>query len=255
MASIHPPRFDPGFGVYVHWPFCLSKCPYCDFNSHVRRSAIDEPRFIEAFAAELAHRAALTPGRTVKSVFFGGGTPSLMNPATVGAILQAIGRHWPVARDAEITLEANPTSVESVRFRGFKAAGVNRVSLGIQAMNDPDLKALGRLHTASEAMQALTVAQSVFDRVSFDLIYARPGQSPQAWRRELSEALTRGTEHVSLYQLTIEPDTIFERLRDTGKLEMPDADTSRALQRLPYMFLAILLLSFVLLMLVSARST
>jgi putative oxygen-independent coproporphyrinogen III oxidase len=229
MASIHPPRFDPGFGVYVHWPFCLSKCPYCDFNSHVRRSAIDEPRFVEAFAAELAHRAALTPGRIVKSVFFGGGTPSLMNPATVGAILQAIGRHWPIARDAEITLEANPTSVESVRFRGFKAAGVNRVSLGIQAMNDPDLKALGRLHTASEAMQALTVAQSVFDRVSFDLIYARPGQSPQAWRRELSEALTRGTEHVSLYQLTIEPDTIFERLRDSGKLDLPDADTSRAL--------------------------
>src|SRR5438445_8553211 len=152
---------QPAFGVYVHWPFCLSKCPYCDFNSHVRRSAIDEPRFVEAFAAELAHRAALTPGRIVKSVFFGGGTPSLMNPATVGAILQAIGRRWTIARDAEITLEANPTSVESVRFRGFKAAGVNRVSLGIQAMNDPDLKALGRLHTASEAMQALSVAQSV----------------------------------------------------------------------------------------------
>src|SRR5436305_15232335 len=229
MASIHPPRFDPGFGVYVHWPFCLSKCPYCDVHRRGRRRASGAPRCVEAFAAELAHRAALTPGRVVKSVFFGGGTPSLMNPATVGSILQAIGRHWPMARDAEITLEANPTSVESVRFRGFKAAGVNRVSLGIQAMNDPDLKALGRLHTASEALQALTVAQSVFDRVSFDLIYARPGQSPQAWRRELSEALTRGTEHVSLYQLTIEPDTIFERLRDTGKLEMPDADTSRAL--------------------------
>src|SRR3954449_6937114 len=229
MASIHPPRFDPGFGVYVHWPFCLSKCPYCDFNSHVRRSAIDESRFVEAFAAELAHRAALTPGRTVKSVFFGGGTPSLMNPATVGVILQAIGRHWPLARDAEITLEANPTSVESVRFRGFKAAGVNRVSLGIQATNDADLKALGRLHTASEAMAAVAVAASIFERFSFDLIYARPGQTPASWKAELQAAIARAAEHLSLYQLTIEPDTMYERLFNAGKLAMPDADLSRAL--------------------------
>ena len=221
--------FDPGFGVYVHWPFCLSKCPYCDFNSHVRAQPVDEARFVAAFRAELAHRAKLAPGRTVQSIFFGGGTPSLMKPATVSAILEAIASNWTVARDAEITLEANPTSVEAERFRGYRAAGVNRVSLGVQAMNDVDLKALGRLHSAAEAMNAVAVATSIFDRASFDLIYARPGQTPQAWRAELMQALKHAPEHLSLYQLTIEPDTMFERLRDAGRLIVPDIETQREL--------------------------
>jgi putative oxygen-independent coproporphyrinogen III oxidase len=228
MATRHPLP-EPGFGVYVHWPFCLSKCPYCDFNSHVRQAPVDEARYIAAFRAEIAHRAALAPGRTVDSIFFGGGTPSLMKPATVGAILEAIGEHWTVRPGAEITLEANPTSVEATRFRGYRAAGVNRVSLGVQAMNDPDLKALGRLHTAAEAMQAVGVASAIFDRFSFDLIYARPGQTPEQWRSELAEAARRAGGHLSLYQLTIEPDTMFERLRDAGRLKTPDMETSRAL--------------------------
>jgi putative oxygen-independent coproporphyrinogen III oxidase len=217
MASRFP-NYDPGFGVYVHWPFCLSKCPYCDFNSHVRAQPVDEARYVAAFRTELAHRAALAPGRTVGSIFFGGGTPSLMKPDTVGAILEAIGKHWQIAPDAEITLEANPTSVEAQRFKGYKAAGVNRVSLGVQAMNDPDLKALGRLHTAAEAMTAVGVASAIFDRFSFDLIYARPSQTPEAWRSELSEAVKRAGGHMSLYQLTIEPDTMFERLVAAGRL-------------------------------------
>jgi putative oxygen-independent coproporphyrinogen III oxidase len=228
MASRFP-NYDPGFGVYVHWPFCLSKCPYCDFNSHVRAQPVDEARYVAAFRTELAHRAALAPGRTVGSIFFGGGTPSLMKPETVGAILEAIGKHWQIAPDAEITLEANPTSVEAQRFKGYKAAGVNRVSLGVQAMNDPDLKALGRLHTAAEAMTAVGVASAIFDRFSFDLIYARPSQTPEAWRSELSEAVKRAGGHMSLYQLTIEPDTMFERLVAAGRLKTPDEETSRAL--------------------------
>jgi putative oxygen-independent coproporphyrinogen III oxidase len=228
MASRFP-NYDPGFGVYVHWPFCLSKCPYCDFNSHVRAQPVDEARYVAAFRTELAHRAALAPGRTVGSIFFGGGTPSLMKPDTVGAILEAIGKHWQIAPDAEITLEANPTSVEAQRFKGYKAAGVNRVSLGVQAMNDPDLKALGRLHTAAEAMTAVGVASAIFDRFSFDLIYARPSQTPEAWRSELSEAVKRAGGHMSLYQLTIEPDTMFERLVAAGRLKTPDEETSRAL--------------------------
>ncbi|MDB5649925.1 MAG: Coproporphyrinogen oxidase [Hyphomicrobiales bacterium] len=228
MATRHP-SFEPGFGVYVHWPFCLSKCPYCDFNSHVRQAPVDEERYVEAFRVELAHRAAMAPGRIVSSIFFGGGTPSLMKPATVAAILEAIGSHWNVDPKAEITLEANPTSVEAERFRGYRAAGVNRVSLGVQAMNDADLKSLGRLHTADEAMGAVAVAASIFDRFSFDLIYARPGQSPAAWKAELKEAIARAAEHLSLYQLTIEPDTMFERLYKAGRLAMPDPDLSRAL--------------------------
>ena len=229
MASIHPLRIDPGFGVYVHWPFCLSKCPYCDFNSHVRRAPVDEERYVEAFRVELAHRAALTPGRTVASIFFGGGTPSLMKPRTVEAILGAIAEHWTVDRNAEITLEANPSSVEAERFRGYRAAGINRVSLGVQALNDPDLRALGRLHSRDEALAALEIATKTFARASFDLIYARPGQTVEAWRKELLEALTRAPEHLSLYQLTIEPDTMFERLERAGKLIVPDIDTQRAL--------------------------
>ncbi len=220
---------DPGFGIYVHWPFCLSKCPYCDFNSHVRQVPVDEARFLSAFRQELAHRAALTPGRTVQSVFFGGGTPSLMKPATVGSLLDAIGGHWAVAPDAEVTLEANPTSVEATRFQGYRAAGVNRVSLGVQALNDPDLRALGRLHTADEALAAVAIAAAHFERFSFDLIYARPGQTAAAWQAELSGAIDRAAEHLSLYQLTIEPDTMFERLHRAGKLAVPDAEQARVL--------------------------
>ncbi len=220
---------DPGFGIYVHWPFCLSKCPYCDFNSHVRQAPVDETRFLSAFRAELAHRARLAPGRVVSSVFFGGGTPSLMAPATVGSILEAIAEHWSVDPGAEVTLEANPTSVEATRFRGYRAAGINRVSLGVQAMNDRDLKALGRLHSAAEAMAAVEIAAGAFERYSFDLIYARPGQTPAEWRAELSAAIDRAAEHLSLYQLTIEADTIFERLHRAGKLIVPDSEQARAL--------------------------
>ncbi|MBX3538093.1 MAG: coproporphyrinogen III oxidase [Chelatococcus sp.] len=223
------PTADAGFGVYVHWPFCASKCPYCDFNSHVRHAPVDEARFVAAFAREIAHRAELAPKRAVTSIFFGGGTPSLMKPATVGAILDAIGQHWPVDPQVEISLEANPTSVEAERFRGYRAAGVNRVSLGVQAMNDTDLKALGRRHTAEEAMGAVGIAASIFDRFSFDLIYARPNHTPAAWAAELKEAIARAAEHLSLYQLTIEPGTWFHKLHQAGKLVVPDDEVGRAL--------------------------
>ena len=220
---------DPGFAVYVHWPFCLAKCPYCDFNSHVRGAAIDEARYLAAFRAEIAHRAALAPRRLVRSVFFGGGTPSLMRPQTVQGVIDAVANSWSLEADAEITLEANPTSVEAGRFRGYRAAGVNRLSIGVQSLNDADLKALGRRHSAEEATAAVKLAASLFPRFSFDLIYARPGQSQAAWRAELARALDLAGDHLSLYQLTIEPDTIFERLRDAGKLAMPDEDLSLAL--------------------------
>jgi putative oxygen-independent coproporphyrinogen III oxidase len=217
------------FGVYVHWPFCLSKCPYCDFNSHVRHGGIDESRYAAAFAREIATTAARIPGRTVSSIFFGGGTPSLMQPASVGAILDAIGAHWTVAPDVEVTLEANPSSVEAARFRGYRAAGVNRVSLGVQSLDDAVLKTLGRLHSAREALDAVAVARQIFDRHSFDLIYARPGQSPDAWRAELARALAEGSEHLSLYQLTIEPDTPFAALHASGKLAIPEDGLARDL--------------------------
>jgi putative oxygen-independent coproporphyrinogen III oxidase len=220
---------DSPFGVYVHWPFCLSKCPYCDFNSHVRRASIDEGRFVRAFAAEIAATAARTSGRNVATIFFGGGTPSLMQPATVGAILEAIARHWIIAPDLEVTLEANPTSVEAERFRGYRAAGVNRVSLGVQSLDDRVLAELGRTHTAREALDAVGVARSVFERYSFDLIYARPRQTPQEWARELRLALAQAGEHLSLYQLTIEPDTPFAALQAAGKLKTPNDDTARDL--------------------------
>jgi putative oxygen-independent coproporphyrinogen III oxidase len=217
------------FGVYVHWPFCLSKCPYCDFNSHVRHAAIDEPRFLRAFITEIASTAARAPGRTVSSIFLGGGTPSLMQPATVGTILDAIGKHWSVASDVEVTLEANPTSVEATRFRGYRAAGINRVSLGVQALDDAALKELGRLHSAQEALDAVAVARQAFERYSFDLIYARPRQTPQAWAAELKRAIAEAAEHLSLYQLTIEPDTPFATLHAAGKLVVPNDDSARAL--------------------------
>ena len=220
---------DPGFGLYVHWPFCASKCPYCDFNSHVRMAGIDEPRFAAAFAREIAHMAALAPGRTVTSIFLGGGTPSLMKPETVGGVLDAIAKAWPIARDAEITLEANPSSVEAERFAGYRTAGVNRVSLGVQALNDGDLKALGRLHSVAEARRAIDIAARTFERFSFDLIYARPAQTPEAWRAELSEALRMMRDHLSLYQLTIEEGTPFFGLHRAGKLAVPEPELADAL--------------------------
>jgi putative oxygen-independent coproporphyrinogen III oxidase len=217
------------FGVYIHWPFCLSKCPYCDFNSHVRRDAIDEPRFVRAFTAEINATAARIPGRTVSSIFFGGGTPSLMQPATVAALIETVAAAWRMAPDAEITLEANPTSVEANRFRGYRTAGVNRVSLGVQALDDRALAALGRMHSAREALAAVGVARSVFGRYSFDLIYARPNQSPGEWAGELQSALKAAGEHISLYQLTVEPDTPFAALHAAGRLQPPDEDIARAL--------------------------
>jgi putative oxygen-independent coproporphyrinogen III oxidase len=217
------------FAVYVHWPFCLSKCPYCDFNSHVRHGGIDEARFVKAYESEIAGIAERVPRRTVSSIFFGGGTPSLMQPSSVQAILDCIGRHWAIAPDVEVTLEANPTSVEAARFRGFRAAGVNRVSLGVQALDDVALKELGRLHTAREALDAVLIARSIFERYSFDLIYARPRQTPQDWADELKRAISEAAEHLSLYQLTIEPDTPFFDLHKAGKLPMPDDDLARDL--------------------------
>jgi len=217
------------FGVYVHWPFCLSKCPYCDFNSHVRHAAIDQDRYARAFAREIATTAARTGAREVTSIFLGGGTPSLMQPQTVGAILDAIGKHWHVADDVEVTLEANPTSVEATRFAGYRAAGVNRVSLGVQALDDASLKMLGRLHTAQEATDAVKIARSAFDRYSFDLIYARPDQTPAMWTDELTRAIGEAAEHLSLYQLTIEEGTPFFGLHAAGKLKTPDEGLARAL--------------------------
>ena len=217
------------FAVYVHWPFCLSKCPYCDFNSHVRQGGIDEARFVRAYQTEIAATAARVLGRTVSSIFFGGGTPSLMQPSSVQAILDSIGKHWTIAPDVEVTLEANPTSVEATRFRGYRSAGVNRVSLGVQSLHDSALKELGRLHTAQEALAAVAVARSIFDRYSFDLIYARPRQTTDAWATELRRAIAEAAEHLSLYQLTIEPDTPFFGLHKAGKLKIPDDDLARDL--------------------------
>jgi oxygen-independent coproporphyrinogen-3 oxidase len=213
----------------VHWPFCLSKCPYCDFNSHVRHAALDEERFLRAYLTEIATTAARTGARRVDSIFFGGGTPSLMQPKTVGAILNEMARHWDIAADAEITLEANPTSVEATRFRGFRAAGVSRVSLGVQALDDGALKRLGRTHTAAEALAAVAIARAVFERYSFDLIYAREDETPAAWASELKRAIAEAAEHLSLYQLTIEHDTPFFALRKAGKLHIPNEDRARAL--------------------------
>jgi oxygen-independent coproporphyrinogen-3 oxidase len=219
---------DQPFGVYIHWPFCLAKCPYCDFNSHVRHSAIDEERFSAAFEREIATTAARIGSREVSTIFLGGGTPSLMRPATVGAVLDAVARHWTIAADAEITLEANPTSVEATRFADFRVAGVNRCSLGIQSLDDNALRALGRRHTAQEALAALRIAQSTFARSSFDLIYARPDQTPQGWEDELRRAIAEATEHLSAYQLTIEAGTPFAALHAAGKLTTPDPETGRA---------------------------
>ncbi len=215
---------DPGFGVYIHWPFCAAKCPYCDFNSHVRHQPVDQERFAAAFARELATMRARTGPRTVTSIFLGGGTPSLMRPETVAAVLDAVAKNWTVPKGIEVTLEANPSSVEAERFLGYRAAGVNRVSLGVQALNDQDLRFLGRLHTVADALVAIDLARKTFPRLSFDLIYARPGQTPDAWEAELERAIGHAADHLSLYQLTIEEGTPFHALHAARRFAVPDGD-------------------------------
>ena len=219
-----------GFGIYVHWPFCAAKCPYCDFNSHVR-TAIDEVGWVEAILRELdwTAQAQGDDRPIVETIFFGGGTPSLMQGRSAARILERISRLWRLANDVEITLEANPASAEAARFADYRAAGVNRLSLGMQALNDADLKLLGRLHNAQEARAALALAMRNFDRVSLDLIYARPNQSDAQWRDELKRALAFGTDHLSLYQLTIEPETPFSLLHKNGQLQIPDDDLAAGL--------------------------
>lgn len=213
-----------GFGLYIHWPFCQAKCPYCDFNSHVV-SAIDQASWAKAYVSEITRVGEETAGRVLKSVFFGGGTPSLMEPQTVESILNAVRKTWSLSNDVEITLEANPTSIEANNFAGYRMAGVNRISMGAQALNDADLKALGRLHSAKEAIQAFDIARQHFDRVSFDLIYARQNQTLPAWKAELEQALSLAIDHLSLYQLTIEDGTAFGDRYAAGKLRnLPDED-------------------------------
>ena len=207
-------------GLYVHWPFCKSKCPYCDFNSHVE-TAIDQRRWRDALTAEIRHFAGLTPGRRLETVFFGGGTPSLMPAETVAAVIETAKACWNAAEDIEITLEANPTSVEAARLASYRAAGVRRLSLGVQSFEPEGLAALGREHGVEEAMEAVATARSLFDRVSFDLIYARPGQTRAGWRRELAMALDHAGTHLSVYQLTIEPGTAFHGLHRRGELALP----------------------------------
>lgn len=214
--------------VYIHWPFCVSKCPYCDFNSHVR-AQIDEAAWTGSYLIEIATLAARLPGRRVASIFFGGGTPSLMPPETCAAILDAIADHWDVIPGAEVTLEANPSTVEQGRFQGFRVAGVNRVSLGVQALNDPVLRFLERPHTAAEAQAAIALAARIFPRFSFDLIYARPDQSVAQWRDELATVLTLAGDHLSLYQLTIEPGTPFFTRHARGEFTIPDPDLAASL--------------------------
>ena len=228
-APLLPDTGEPGFGLYVHWPFCAAKCPYCDFNSHVRHQPVDQPRFAAAFLKEMDTMRALSGPKTVTSIFMGGGTPSLMDPRTVETILDGIAARWHVPAGIEVTMEANPSSVEADRFRGYRAAGVNRVSLGVQALNDRDLKFLGRLHDVADALKAIRLAREIFPRMSFDLIYARPGQTVEEWERELNEAVSYAVDHLSLYQLTIEEGTPFYGLHKAGKLVVPDGDQSAEL--------------------------
>ena len=229
QSPLLPDTGEPGFGVYVHWPFCAAKCPYCDFNSHVRHQPVDQERFAAAFLKETEWMRRLSGPKTVTSIFLGGGTPSLMEPATVETILNGIARHWHVPDGIEITMEANPSSVEATRFRGYRAAGVNRVSLGVQALNDTDLKFLGRLHDVADALKAIGLARDIFPRMSFDLIYARPHQTVEAWEKELRQAISYAVDHLSLYQLTIEEDTPFFNLHKAGKFIVPDGDQSALL--------------------------
>ena len=215
-----------GFGLYVHWPFCQAKCPYCDFNSHVS-AKIDQKAWVRAYISELERYRELLPGRVLNSIFFGGGTPSLMHPDTVAAVIDAARDIWPFANDIEISLEANPGSVEATRFSGYRDAGVNRISMGIQALNDEDLKRLGRIHSVAESRAAFDTARDCFDRVSFDLIYARQKQTVSAWEAELSQALEMAVDHLSLYQLTIEDGTAFGDRYSRGKLrDLPEDDTA-----------------------------
>ena len=217
--------------LYVHWPFCVSKCPYCDFNSHVR-AEIDQDEWRDALLADLAYEARLLPGRTLTSIFFGGGTPSLMAPSTVAALIEAARQYWPAADDIEITLEANPNSVEAARFADLAAAGVNRLSLGLQSFDNEALRFLGRAHSANEGLAALDIAQKRFPRVSFDLIYALPGDNEARWSAALERALSLGTTHLSLYQLTIEPGTRFAAMAAAGTLEPLDAEAAAMLYEL-----------------------
>ena len=217
--------------LYVHWPFCVSKCPYCDFNSHVR-DTIDQEQWRDALLADLAHEAALLPGRKLSSIFFGGGTPSLMDPRTVEAIIHAATNHWVPAADLEITLEANPNSVEAARFADLSKAGVNRLSLGLQSFDDDALRFLGRAHSSREGFAALEIAQKNFRRVSFDLIYAMPGETESSWSASLAQALSLGTSHLSLYQLTIEPGTRFATMVARGQFEPLDPESAGALYEL-----------------------
>ena len=230
-AQLHEPIIDaarPGFALYIHWPFCRAKCPYCDFNSHVRER-IDEARFRAALLSEIDHFAATTAGRLLTSIFFGGGTPSLMAAETVAALISRAQHHWNFAPDIEITLEANPNSAEAARFRDYAGAGVNRLSLGVQSFDDDALEFLGRLHGADEALSAIALAATTFPRFSFDLIYARPGQSESAWRDELNHALAFAGDHLSLYQLTIEENTGFERAVARGEFAPMDDNPAAAL--------------------------
>ncbi|WP_120503371.1 radical SAM family heme chaperone HemW [Sulfitobacter mediterraneus] len=213
-----------GFGLYIHWPFCEAKCPYCDFNSHVSRQ-IDQRAWRDGYLSELKRTASETKGRILNAVFFGGGTPSLMDPDVVADVINAIKAHWPTANDLEITLEANPSSVEAGRFAAYRDAGISRISMGIQALNDDDLRRLGRIHTAKEALTAFDVARGAFERVSFDLIYGRQNQTAQAWEGELKQALNLSIDHISLYQLTIEQGTAFgDRYARGGLRGLPDED-------------------------------
>ena len=229
MTSTQMKLVEQSFGIYIHWPFCAAKCPYCDFNSHVRHKPVDQKVFVEAYLRELEYFAELTQGRKVTSIFFGGGTPSLMDVSTVETLMEAVAKHWAIDSDAEVTLEANPSSVEAERFRGYNAAGVNRVSLGVQSLHDEQLKFLGRLHNVEEAKRAITLAREIFPRMSFDLIYARPQQKPEDWVRELQLAISMAADHLSLYQLTIEQGTRFFDLRERGKLHVPDGELSAEL--------------------------
>lgn len=223
---------DEPFGIYVHWPFCAAKCPYCDFNSHVRLKGVDEERFAQAFAREMATVREWTGPHSATTVFIGGGTPSLMSPKTVQTLLDNINLCWPIAEDAEITMEANPSSVEADRFRGYRSAGVNRLSLGVQSLDDGELRRLGRIHNVQQARYAIELARKIFPRLSFDLIYARPNQTLQSWKSELEEAIRLAADHLSLYQLTIEEGTSFNRLYKAGKLKMPEPELSADLYEL-----------------------
>ena len=217
MFHVKPMMANHGFGLYVHWPFCQSKCPYCDFNSHVSAS-IDQNHWQNAYLSEIERLGQETEGRILDSIYFGGGTPSLMDPSLVAAILAKVRSTWRWSNDVEITLEANPTSVEAARFTGFRDAGINRVSIGVQALNDEDLRKLGRMHSSAEALRAIEIGNSIFSRVNFDLIYARQNQTLESWQVELSAALCLGSSHLSLYQLTVEDGTVFQQRFAKGQL-------------------------------------